>query len=165
MKRIVFVSIVLTMAFAISAHAAMTCAHLRMDAEHNALKENTRVIAWAMTGAANQHFNFDPERGVVSLENTQLCIAAEQLAEGSEFSLQTCEPNSPRQALVADEVDRSLRGVASYRVKLKELPQYCVDVKAAADGNPALVILWTCHGGTNQRWFVERDGAQDPGRP
>lgn len=37
----------------------------------------------------------------------------------------------------------SVRGVGSQR---------CLDVSGGATANGAKLVLWTCHGGANQRW-------------
>ena len=33
-------------------------------------------------------------------------------------------------------------------------PDLCLDISGASDANGAYLIVWGCHGGSNQQWYV-----------
>ena len=52
-------------------------------------------------------------------------------------------------------VTPDLTGVPSYKKLLPVHSKKCLDVAGASLQNGAEVLQWSCHGGDNQKWFVE----------
>ena len=125
-------------------------------------KDGARIIAYNCSGAANEDFRM--QQGRLVLGSTGWCAQADSRSAGSEVRLRRCDVSANGNAL-----QNFAFGDGN---KIGHNTGYCLDLKGGIAGGVATAIpfvnqpavLWTCHGGDNQKWFKAefRSGANIP---
>ena len=109
---------------------------------------NRQFIIWNCHGGSNQNFAFSGY-GPVRVGN--LCMDTQsggrqgQSRAGEKLVLANCS-NSKSQRWGYDRASRAFRNEEGY----------CADINGASRQRGAAVIIWNCHGQSNQKWALGR---------
>lgn len=99
--------------------------------------DGTQLILWDCHGGANQTWTMP---GDGTLRSAGKCLTAMSNSNGAAAAISTCNGSAGQQW--------------TYDPGTRELRTYgrCLDAQGGATSNNTPLLLWTCHGGNNQKW-------------
>ena len=109
-----------------------------LDVSGASAANGTPMIIWDCHGNANQQFTRD---GATPQVLGKCLNVPPDAAPGTRVQLQDCDGSTHQQWV--QNSDGTIRGGQS---------GLCLDVNGAGTANGTAVIVWSCHGGANQRW-------------
>ncbi len=109
------------------------------DVPNNSQANGTAVALWDCHGGANQQWTINPA-GQLLVYGAK-CLTAAGTTDGSAVQINDCTTATTRQWTVSS--DGSVVSAASGK---------CLDAYANGTSNGTALIVWTCNGGTNQKW-------------
>ena len=109
-----------------------------VDVSGGSSADGTRIQLWTCNGQANQQWT----RTGNTLRSLGKCMTTAGTGDGSAVQLSTCT-GSTAQNWTAQS-DGTLRSSGGK----------CLDANGGSSANGTQLIIWTCHGGTNQRWTL-----------
>ncbi|MCB4752686.1 MAG: RICIN domain-containing protein [Sulfurovum sp.] len=100
--------------------------------------------------SANQLLIYTSNRSLRD-PSTNKCLTAQSYSNGSKITYTRCQPNSAEQIFSYLDKTKRFLHIASHK---------CLDVHG---GNRTDLILWRCHGGINQKFYIPspRTGGSD----
>ena len=124
-----------------------------LDVRHNDRTPGTLLQIYDCHGGQNQSFSFTAA-GELRGFGGAVCVEATGSAPGAPVVIANCSGQLKQQW--------KLNGNGSITGQQSGL---CLDVKDASTANRQPVQLWTCHGGSNQRWSTVTADTQAPTPP
>jgi type 1 glutamine amidotransferase len=110
-----------------------------VDVSGGSSADGAKVQLWTCNGQTNQQWT----RTGTTLRSLGKCMTAvNPNADGSQVQLSTCT-GSAAQNWTAQS-DGTVRGSGGK----------CLDANGGSSANGTQLIIWSCHGGTNQRWTL-----------
>jgi hypothetical protein len=102
--------------------------------------DGQRLIVWNCTGGTNQRWEF--VNGTLRTQNNKcMDVAWGGTADGTPIQIATCSGNPAQQFVLSGAGDL-----------VNPQANKCVDIAEMNPNNDAVLHLWTCVGGVNQKW-------------
>lgn len=105
--------------------------------------DNVQFIMWSCHNGHNQKFNRDAQ-GRIQVVHAGKCLAVQSPNNGTPVVQQTCSGAASQQWTMDEE----------HRLRPKSSPSRCLDIAGADSRDGARLILWDCHNGKNQKWYL-----------
>lgn len=111
-----------------------------IDVPNWQFNDGVRLVMWNCTGSNNQAWQF--VNGTIRTENNKcMDVAGGSTANGTPIQIANCSTN-PAQQFVLNGAGDLVNPQANK----------CVDIDAWNPNNDAVLIIWECSGGANQKW-------------
>jgi hypothetical protein len=110
-----------------------------VDVNGSSTADGTKVQLWTCTSGANQQWTRDGN----TLRALGKCLTANGTADGAQVQLSTCTGSGGQNWTAG--TNGALVNAQSNK---------CLDANGASSANGTQLIIWSCHGGTNQRWTL-----------
>ncbi|MCO8276200.1 ThuA domain-containing protein [Actinoplanes sp. TRM 88003] len=107
-----------------------------VDVAGNSSADSTKIQLWSCTGGANQQWTVNGS----TLRSLGKCMST---ASGGQVQLSACTGAATQNWTAG--ANGSLVNAASGR---------CLDANGGSTADGTQLIIWSCHGGTNQRWVL-----------
>ncbi|GAB3444746.1 ThuA domain-containing protein [Actinophytocola sediminis] len=108
-----------------------------VDVSGGSAADGTRVQLWSCNGGTNQQWT----RTGNTLRSLGKCLTAAGTGDGAAVQLSTCTGAGSQNW--AQQANGSLVNSGSGK---------CLDANGGSSANGTQLIIWSCHGGANQRW-------------
>nr|WP_245811828.1 family 16 glycoside hydrolase [Actinophytocola xinjiangensis] len=99
--------------------------------------DGTKIQLWTCTGGTNQQWT----REGSTLRALGKCMTAVGTNDGANVQLSTCDGRGGQNWIAGANGSLTNSG-------------RCLDANGASSANGTQLIIWSCHGGTNQRWTL-----------
>jgi len=100
--------------------------------------DGTRIQLWTCNGGTNQQWTRDGN----TLRSLGKCMTAVGTADGGQVQLSTCAGTGAQ------------NWTATNGTLVNQASNKCLDANGASSANGTQLIVWSCHGGANQRWTL-----------
>jgi glucose/arabinose dehydrogenase len=124
-----------------------------LDVKHNDPTPGTALQIYGCHGGANQQFSFTVA-GELRVFSGTVCVQASGTAARSPVVIASCSGQLDQQWKL--NADGSITGQQS---------GLCLDVRGASTADHAVVQIYTCNQGTNQKWTTAAGDSQPPTPP
>ncbi len=139
-----------------------TTANICADIEGASQAPNSRLMTYKCHGGGNQSFTMN-EKGQIIVERGGNCLEVQEkanptLGNNNAVVQQKCDATNPRQKWSYDPMTQSLR--PEYKVSDPANPNasnkgaWCLDTNGPLGPSGKTIIVYPCHGGTNQRFIA-----------
>ncbi|HVK26682.1 MAG TPA: ThuA domain-containing protein [Actinokineospora sp.] len=113
-----------------------------VDVSGGSSTDGAALVMWTCHGGANQRWSVLGD-GTLRTLGKCMALAGGGTANGTKAQLRTCDGTDAQ--VWAAQSNGSLRDQRSGR---------CLDASGGSSSDGAALIVWDCHGGTNQRWVL-----------